>query len=240
MKNCRFLRHIPIAFNFAIIFSLVACKEKATVTEVTDSISYDSKPVILDDTTIITESMAEEIQLVLRRLSENQAAGFGKRYTLKLVSVGFQYETNATWSFDSVFNLSYCKEFWTSDSAQGVSEYFFRKERIYAASEESVYDSATAIDLYHTDFGGITFTRDASGIIDSTRKPLEQDYVSHTEKDLKIQLREIQTLLKTHKKELKGKEQVILTVEDKAKDAKAREKTTLTLDHELLRRLVKD
>ncbi len=192
---------------FSCMTLALACSSKnETSPDEADSLDVDSVMIEAEpktDTTLATADESESISTAIAELIDAQALQ-QNGYTLQLSASGYEYMTEATWSFDSLFNLTACSQRWASEGLEGQSSYFFRVEKLYAYCENDGYDSRNEIKLFHKQLGGISYTESDGVTVDSTLRALDLKTIPQTEADLKKQLQDIVNTLRDNEDKISG------------------------------------
>ena len=159
-------------------------------------------------------------------------------YTIKLNASGYEYRTNQLWTFDSLMNLSYCHQDWSSEGTEGKSDHFFEQEKLYAVQDENGNDQSKDVSMYHKELGGIGFTEPMP--TDTTANPLSRKYFLNSEAEIKQEFSQIIKLLKDNFESISKADPAVLVVETESENEEmpGKEKTEITIDRKLLEALI--
>jgi hypothetical protein len=231
--------------NFVIIIVGIlsaACGAKTDPATGSDSTFSDTTTFIdeKDSTMVATASDAPEIMASLARLMDEHKQNEDSYATLRLSVSGYEYKTDAVWSFDTLMNLVHCYQDWASEGIEGTSDHFFKLERLYAVREENDYDNRKDVAVYHQELGGASFTESESQT-DSTLKILDRKFLTDNEQSMKTQLQQIVQLLKDNKSVISSDDPATLHLENNSTDEEmpGTEVTDITIDRKLLEELLK-
>lgn len=190
-----------------LLTSLFSCGSRTETTDdLSDTLAVDTTIIIPDvdiDTTMAMGTELKPLQLALNELTKSRNEKIETLYQLELNASGYEYQTNATWYFDSLFLLGGRVQKWSSEGAEGESEHFFQLDKLFAFSDHTSTGSSdkTYTQIFHRGLGGLKFeeedTLSPTGIV-----AMEPDAVSQEEADLKRQLREIINSLREHEDEI--------------------------------------
>jgi len=227
----------PIIFFSLLVLATVSCTPKGEMHEdpAIDSLSLDvdSTQVSGADTSVYAGSQYDELVAAIDSLVEDREANVV--YTLNLSASGYEYQTESTWGFDSLFNLVHCFENWSSEGQEGRTHSFLLADRLYAFRDETDNGSTKQIDLYHEDLGGIR-SEDESRL-----SPLNLDIRRETRDKLRQQLQDILRVLEDNRDEIKrAGDNATLGVESESQtgDVTAKDRTEITVDRRLLDKLL--
>jgi hypothetical protein len=220
---------------------LLSCSGKSTISESPDSTGVDTTTFIDEsDSLFVTAADAPDIANAVAQLIRefNNASNSGQ--TIRLSASGYEYQTDEVWSFDSLSNLSACVQDWSSEGTEGKSYHLFRNEMLYAVRDENFYGDNKEVSVYHRELGGVSFADDGTSP-DSTAKPLEKKYFVDTERDLKMRLSEMVSLLRENKQRITKSDPATLLLVNESEDENmpGKETTEITIDQKLLDDLLK-
>src|SRR5688572_23736210 len=89
---------------------LFSCGSRTETTDdFSDTLDVDTTIIIPDvdiDTTMATRTELEPLQLALDQLMQSREKNIESMYRFELTASGYEYQTDATWYFDSLFLLS--------------------------------------------------------------------------------------------------------------------------------------
>jgi hypothetical protein len=216
---------------------LSSCVQKENSATSSDSVSVDTTTFIDEsDSTLANPSDAPEIYSALTKLVDEQEKTSAKQHSLLLSASGDDYSTEEVWRFDSLHNLVYCYQDWSSEGIDGKTHHFFRQERLYAIQDEHTEKDKKDVRVYHNELGGVSFTLAGSEIQSSSAKPLKKKFLIESEQDLKDRLSEIARLLKTNQKDILKGNPARLKVENESQtpEGRTKETTMITIDRKLL------
>ena len=224
------------------ILSLFSCQPKAATHEdpALDSLwlDLDSTQFARADTSVFAGSQYDELATAIDSLIIHRDAK--TEYTLTLEASGHEYTTEGVFRFDSLFNFVRYDQNWASEGREGESHVFLQANKIYALLEETGNGSESRVDLYHQDLGGISYMKNGGGDSLAHVSPLNLRIPRQTRDELRRQLQDVLRLLKQNEKAIKGDKEATLDVksDDQSGDVQAMDRTTITLDRKLLKKLL--
>jgi hypothetical protein len=224
---------------------LASCQSRTDTTDdLSDTLDVDTTILIPDvdiDTTLAARTELEPLQHALEELIHSREENSGSMYRLQLTASGYEYQTNATWYFDSLFLLSGRSQSWASEGSEGKSEHFFKLDKLYAFRDDTESGSSTSVELFHRDLGGLKYEEGDGVSQDSTMTAVEPEVRSREEADLKGQLKEIIKSLRENQDDIVQEDDgVVLQLKNEARygEETVTETSEITLDKKLLQRLL--
>jgi hypothetical protein len=106
--------------------------------------------------------------------------------TLSINLSGYEYRSDITWYFDTLFNLRAYYEEWSMEGNSGIRHAYFEAGEIMAIKDEGYEGDSHMLTLAYVNFPGIIQT---DGEEPSTR-PLQADYLQTRNEELLRQLRQ--------------------------------------------------
>jgi hypothetical protein len=228
-----------------VLTALLSCNSRNETTEdLSDTLDVDTIIVIPDvdvDTMAASRSDLEPLQLALEELTQSQVDNSGTTYRLELSASGYEYQTDATWFFDSLYNLVGCTQRWASEGMEGNSNHFFKLEKLFAFVKNDAYDTRTDVTLFHREMGGFSYTQNDGLATDSTMRAIDPNVLSQEEADIRKQLKDVVNSLRENEEQIADSEEgLLLELKNEVKygEETFSETSQISLDKKLLDKLL--
>lgn len=226
------------AFLIAIIFFSCSSK-KDTGNETADSLQHSADTTLdVNDTIFVSASSLEELNPVFEKLRNSLNENEKGYYRLRLNSKGYDYHTDVTWHFDTLFNLVHTLENWSSEGVEGTSEYFYNMEKLYALENKTRQEDETDVYIFHREVGGLSYRSNANNLVKGTEASLDRAVVTETEQTSRKQLGDVIRILRSNQDMVRGREPKVLVIENNAGKTKEKEKTEISVDGKLMNKLL--
>ena len=230
---------------FLCLLVIAACATKTEIQSETSDTVYtsairDTSFITEPDTVVVDKSDIESLNVALDRLIE-QLSQNESTFELHLSASGYEYQTDATWYFDSLFSLVACAQTWAAESREGKSYHFFEQDKLIALREEEDNQVKNDVTLYHRQLGGLSYSDGGDQPTDSSFTAIEPDFVKQTEGDLKTQLKNIVGTLQSKQAEMEETDEgITLHLENKITvgESTNSETSDITLNKKLLQKLL--
>ena len=153
----------------SICLAMFTCTQKATEqTATSDStkitqdtaiveVEYASDPLkVIADESEYDSTDAEYMECLAEKASGLEASSV---YHLTASFNGYESSQDATYFFDSLYNLTYCNVSWSMEVSSGNYSYYFENDKLIAGKEDNFYNAFDETTIFCdglTPFAGLT------------------------------------------------------------------------------------